>query len=103
MLPTANSLYPDGDWVFQQDSAPAHKEWLNTISVNEWPASSPDLNPMDYSIWGILEAKVNASPHRSLEWLKRKLVKEWDNLPMAIDAWRLRLGYVVKKHAGRLE
>uniref|UniRef100_A0A914E7B3 Class I SAM-dependent methyltransferase n=1 Tax=Acrobeloides nanus TaxID=290746 RepID=A0A914E7B3_9BILA len=25
---------------------------------DEWPASSPDLNPLDYSIWSLLEADV---------------------------------------------
>ena len=53
-------MYPDGDWTFQQDSAPAHKAritqaWCERnlpdfISSSEWPPSSPDLNPLDYSI-----------------------------------------------------
>ncbi|QQP54437.1 Transposable element tcb2 transposase [Caligus rogercresseyi] len=40
----------NGNNLFQQDSAPAHKtkktqEWLQ---ANTWPSNSPDLNPMDY-------------------------------------------------------
>lgn len=45
-------------WIFQQDSAPAHKakevqDWckanfLGFNSVQEWPSYSPDLNPMDF-------------------------------------------------------
>ena len=64
----------------QQDSAPSHKakmtsEWLKLnvpdfISTEEWPASSPDLNPMDFCIWSILESRVCAKPHKNIESLK---------------------------------
>ncbi|CAF1098111.1 unnamed protein product, partial [Didymodactylos carnosus] len=73
-----------------------------------WPPSSPDLNPLDFSIWGILETIVNARQHRSLESLKRMLVREWNRLPMdtvraAIDSWRRRLALVVKHKGDRFE
>uniref|UniRef100_A0A8R1HU78 Helicase ATP-binding domain-containing protein n=1 Tax=Caenorhabditis japonica TaxID=281687 RepID=A0A8R1HU78_CAEJA len=42
----------------------------------KWPASSPDLNPMDYSVWGTLQAKVQARPHRNLDALKTTLLAE---------------------------
>lgn len=118
LLHNIGSLYPDGQWTFQQDSAPAHKakkvqEWLrancpNFISSEEWPACSPDLNPLDYCIWGTLEARVNATPHRSIESLKTKLVKEWEDLPMelvsaAIGCWRKRLALVIQHKGGRFE
>ena len=47
------------------------------ISPEEWPASSPDLNPMDFSIWSILEAKVCTKAYRSVDSLKSSLQKEW--------------------------
>ena len=118
LKPNISTLYPDDQWIFQQDSAPAHKakttqQWLTTncpdfISFKEWPPSSPDLNPLDFSIWGILETIVNAKQHRSLESLKRMLVREWNRLPMdtvraAIDSWRRRLALVVKHKGGRFE
>jgi len=114
----ADATHGFGNWTFQQDSAPAHmarsvqawcaKNCPDFISVDDWPASSPDLNPLDYSIWGILEGKVNAHPRRSLESLRRKLVKEWDNLSMktvraAIDVWPKRLKAVKKAKGGRFE
>ncbi|XP_054718970.1 vacuolar protein sorting-associated protein 53 homolog [Uloborus diversus] len=39
------------------------QDWCRThfpdfISSAEWPPYSPDLNPMDYSVWSILEAKI---------------------------------------------
>ncbi len=52
MLPSADKLYGDADFTFQQDLAPAHtangtKSWFNDhgVTVLDWPANSPDLNP----------------------------------------------------------
>ncbi len=54
MLPSADKLYGDADFIFQQDLAPAHtakgtKSWFNDhgVTVLDWPANSPDLNPID--------------------------------------------------------
>ncbi len=54
MLPSADQLFKDADFIFQQDLAPAHtakstKSWLNDhgVSVLDWPANSPDLNPRE--------------------------------------------------------
>ncbi len=50
MLPSADQLFKDADFIFQQDLAPAHtakrtKSWLNDhgVGVLDWPANSPDL------------------------------------------------------------
>jgi len=90
VLPWAQQHFGNARWTFQQDSAPAHKakrtqEWCRAhfpdfISSAEWPPYSPDLNPMDYSIWSILESRACAKPHKSLESLKRSLRREWDRL-----------------------
>ena len=57
-----------GDFfVFQQDHclASAHRacetikllQWETPafISPNLWPPNSPDLNPVDYKIWGVMQ------------------------------------------------
>ena len=114
----AQRVFGLGQWTFQQDSAPAHKakivqDWCRAqipdfISSSEWPPSSPDLNPLDYSIWDILEARVNAVQHRSMDSLKKHLRAEWRKLSMnvirnSIASWRRRLQAVVKKRGGRFE
>uniref|UniRef100_A0A914D613 Transposase n=1 Tax=Acrobeloides nanus TaxID=290746 RepID=A0A914D613_9BILA len=64
-----------------QDGALVHqakdtKKWSpeNKINFISWK-ESPELNPMDFSIWGYLEGKPCATPHRSLKSLKAVLLK----------------------------
>ncbi len=51
MLPSADQLFKDAEFILQQDLAPAHtakstKSWLNEhdVGVLDWSANSPDLN-----------------------------------------------------------
>ena len=51
-------------FIFLQDGAPAHtaklaQDWNATncsefITKDEWPPNSPDLNPLDYHVWGAM-------------------------------------------------
>ncbi|KAI6660137.1 Transposase [Oopsacas minuta] len=73
-------------FLFQQGGAPAHtpkvtQAWLKEnipdfIPKDEWRPYSPDLNPMDYSIWSILETKACAKAHTNVESLKESLRRE---------------------------
>jgi len=68
LLPECRRLYPDNDFVFLLDSAPSHRAKAtqnflrdntpNFISSQEWTLHSPDLNPLDYSVWDILQELV---------------------------------------------
>lgn len=116
--PWARHHFGSRGWVFQQDSAPAHKAkktqlWIaehfpGFISSSEWPASSPDLNPMDFAVWSMLEAEVCSKKHESLEALKRHLTAAWDKIPQehlraSYDAFLDRLRRVVKLKGEQVE
>lgn len=116
--PWAAKNFKKDRWVFQQDSAPAHKakttqRWLQEnvpafISTTDWPSCSPDLNPMDFSIWGILESKVCNKKYDSVEVLKRALVREWNKIPQSViraacNAFADRLDTVILFKGGHIE
>jgi len=56
------------NFIFQQDSAPAHRardtmallrrEMPDFISPDQWPPNSPDMNPVDYNIWAVMQERV---------------------------------------------
>jgi transposase len=118
LLPWARKHFNGSPWSFQQDSAPSHgsnmtQNWIQGhipafISKNEWPSRSPDLNPLDFSVWAILESRVCRTPHDSLDSLKSKLTREWDLIPqemlrVSCEAFPRRLEAVIKNKGGHIE
>ncbi|CAO4377463.1 unnamed protein product [Caenorhabditis nigoni] len=94
LLPWAQNHFSGQHWIFQQDGAPAHtakftQDWCERhlpefIKKDGWPASSPDLNPLDFSIWGVLQKK--------LEYLRA-----------TVNAYPRRLRAVIQAGGGRIE
>lgn len=72
---------------FQQDGAPAHRDrrcvyflnnfipnrWIGNSGPINWPARSPDLTPMDFSVWGYIKHKVYKTSPRDVNDLKLKI------------------------------
>lgn len=72
-------------WIFQHDNASVHKsketnEWLSRkkIVVLDWPALSPDLNPIE-NAWSIIARKVyeKGKQYQTVEDLKKAIQKCW--------------------------
>ncbi len=83
MLPSADKLYGDADFIFQQDLAPAHtakgtKSWFNDhgVTVLDWPANSPDLNPIE-NLWGIVKRKMRDTRPNNADDLKATVKETW--------------------------
>lgn len=105
-------------WTFQQDGATAHtanisQRWCSENlqrfwQKEKWPPCSPDLNPMDFSIWSILETKACSKIHHSVRELKQSLERAWEEIPQetlraAVGDVKRRLQAVIKARGGHFE
>jgi len=104
--------------VFQQDDVLSHRakstvEFLqrtvpNFIEPSVWPPNSPDLNPVNYAVWGALQQSVYCIPISNLDDLKDRVHTCWESLDQqiinkSIDQWRDRLKAVVRVNGGHIE
>jgi len=105
-------------YVFQQDSAPAHrareavdlftKETPEFIRLTLWPPNSPNLNLVDYKVWSIMQEKVYKKRIKDIDELRSCILTAWDELrqrviDMAVRQWRTRLRACVKAKGGHFE
>ena len=117
MLPAIRYVAGD-NFVFQQDSAPAHRvrdtvehlqrETADFISPELWSPNCLDLNPVDYKIWGIMQQRVYEMQMHNVDKLKRRLVNVWIGLQQsvvdaAVSEWRKRLQACVHAKGGHFE
>uniref|UniRef100_A0A4Y0BF18 Tc1-like transposase DDE domain-containing protein n=1 Tax=Anopheles funestus TaxID=62324 RepID=A0A4Y0BF18_ANOFN len=105
-------------YVFQQDSAPCHTasktiKWLaanfnDFTGPNVWPPSSPDLNPMDYFVWGAVERDTNRTSSNTKAELMAKIRSVFAALPRetvarACSRLQRRVEAVIEAEGGYFE
>jgi transposase len=83
LISSAHLFWPTGQWWYQQDNATQHnaetsQAWFHNhgIDVIEWPAWSPDLNPIE-ELWNDLKKRVYGRHPKSMEELERFITEEW--------------------------
>ena len=73
-------------FVFMQDNDPKHtahtiRDWFakNKIKKLEWPAQSPDLNPIEH-IWDELERRLKGRNPKNKKELWAMMKQEWEGI-----------------------
>ena len=99
--------------IFQQDNDTKHtsqhaRNWFeaNGIKVLDWPAQSPDLNPIEH-LWHSLKFCLAAYPQApsNIEELWRRIEVEWEKMPKEecvklINSMPRRVAAVLKTKGG---
>ena len=50
------------------------------ITPELWPPNSPDLNPVDYSVWSVMQEKVYQTRIADIDELKQRSLQVWAGL-----------------------
>lgn len=98
-------------WL-QQDGAPPHygrevrqylnnvfpRRWIGRRGAVEWPARSPDLNPLDYFFWGYLKYLVYQTKPTDVDDLTERILHLSQTIPResflnAVSAFYTRLAH----------
>ncbi|KAJ4449682.1 hypothetical protein ANN_01086 [Periplaneta americana] len=86
---------------FLHDGAPAHfsrtarwyldrrfrDRWIGRGGPIAWPPCSPDLNPLDFYLWGHLKSLVYSSPVPDLESLRNRIVACSEYIRNTLGVW----------------
>lgn len=83
----------EGMW-FMHDGAPAHfalnvrhflndnyqNRWIGRGGPQPWPPRSPDLNPLDFFLWGHLKSLVYTTPVENVDNLRNRIIEACDTI-----------------------
>jgi len=103
----------DSIW-FMQDGAPPHYanivrnflnqrfpgRWIGRRGPVEWPPRSPDLNPLDYFLWGYLKSEVYRNRPRTIDALRENIIAACGQitpvmLQNVLESWPQRLRHCI--------
>jgi transposase len=99
--------------IYQQDNVPIHvsresRKWFNDnlIALLDWPACSPDLNPIE-NVWGQFVRTIYADnkQYRTVAELKNAISTAWNNLSIEtlqnhVDSMPDRIFQVIQHNGG---
>ena len=118
VIPWCNQVAGGRPWVWQQDSASAHKSkethaWLQKecyvfVPFSHWPTSSPDLNLLDYFVWSYVENITNMISHNTKASLIAAIRRVFAEHPPALvekacSQFRIRIEAVIEAEGGYIE
>lgn len=101
---------------FMQDGAPPHysmavRQWLQenyprrwigrgNEAPQFWPPRSPDLNPLDFYLWGTLKEKVYSSPVLNIDDLRERVTNNMNVIKGAVETLeRMRFNFLRRVRA----
>ena len=118
VIPWYNQVAGGRPWVWQQDSALAHKSketqaWLQKecyyfVPFSHWPPSSPDLNPLDFFVWSYVENITNMTSHNTKANLITAICRVFAELLSALvekacSQFQIHIEVVIEAEGGYIE
>ena len=106
------------DWTYQQDGTTSHtheltQQWCKNnfpsfTNEDHWPPNSPDLNPLDYSIWDEFVQQMNWNKMQSKKTLIEELKRAVKRIRQEVifescDTWTSRLYRLTKNKFEHLD